>query len=157
MTAAHYTMVTIRAYQEADWPQLCSIHDAARKTELGEANIKAGAFLPLEKCAQDKRLVGSKIIVAERDQKILGFAAYSSHQLVWLYVTPRHFSEGIGQQLIRHILARTDRPLDVQMLDGNRRALRLYQHMGFEIYKRTQGHIEGTNNVPATGLTLRLR
>lgn len=157
MTTSPDPHVKIRAYRAADWPHICAIHDAARKVELGEANLTAGAFLPLEKCAQDEKLFGSEIIVAEYGEQVVGFAAYNAHRLAWLYVAPRHFGEGIGQQLIRHVLNHTERPLDVQMLDGNRRAQRLYQYMGFEIYQRTQGHIEGMSDVPATGLTLRLR
>ncbi len=66
-------------------------------------------------------------------------------------------ARGVGQHLIRHVLSKTDRPLDVQMLDGNDRAKRLYEFMGFKLLKRTQGYIEGKDNVPANGLVLRLR
>lgn len=148
--------VTIRTYVEPDWPHLCAIHDAARQIELASAKITEAAFAPFQKCAYQEGFFANKIIVATQADNILGFAAYRPRQLTWLYVDPNSFSQGIGQKLITHILANTERPLDVQMLEGNQRAQRLYEFMGFAVHKRTKGKIQGRKPVEATGLTLRL-
>ncbi len=127
------------------------------KSNLVKPICKQALFLPLAACAEDENLMDNEIAVAQLGHQVCGFVAYTKHQLAWLYAAPSHFGQGVGQHLIRHVLSKTDRPLDVQMLDGNDRAKRLYEFMGFKLLKRTQGYIEGKDNVPANGLVLRLR
>lgn len=157
MSEAGVQNLHIRSYRDPDWPQICAIHDEARKIELGAANLlAAGAFVPLEKCAVAEDFFTNTIIVATSDDTIVGFAAYEPQELTWLYVAPPHFGKGIGQHLIRHILDATERPLEVEMLGGNQRAQRLYEYMGFKLVKRTEGKLQGLKPVPATGFTFRL-
>ena len=68
--------VTIRPYQAADWARLCEIHDAARLDELGQT-VGKDAFLTLEQTAENEGLFDNQLFVADVDQKIRGFVAYS--------------------------------------------------------------------------------
>lgn len=150
--------IAIRNYRDPDWASVCAIHDAARRIELNAAQMPTSAYMPLQKCHMAEGFFSNRIILAEciQTHAIKGFAAYRPRQLTWLYVSPGHFGEGVGQCLIQYVLDKTERPLDVQMLDGNKRAQRLYEFMGFKPLKRTKGKIQGERPVAATGLTLRL-
>ncbi|MCF4099963.1 GNAT family N-acetyltransferase [Maritalea mediterranea] len=150
--------VIIRAFRDPDWPAICAIHNAARKVELRAVRLPDHAYLPLQKSHIAEGFLSNRIIVAECpiNNEIKGFAAFRPRELTWLYVAPNHFGEGVGQRLISYILETTERPLDVQMLDGNKRAQRLYENMGFRPLKRTRGKIRGQRPVSAIGLTLRL-
>ena len=48
-------MISIQKYDERFWPDICMIHDAARKIELQYASL-TDAFLPLEKIANAEGL-----------------------------------------------------------------------------------------------------
>ncbi|WP_424983463.1 N-acetyltransferase family protein [Maritalea sp. S77] len=150
--------ITVRNYRDSDWPIVCAIHDAARQIELSAAQVSDAAFAPLQKCHMAEGFFSNRIILAEclESRTVKGFAAFRPRQLTWLYVSPDYFGEGIGQCLIRYVMDNTERPLDVQMLDGNKPAQRLYEFMGFKPFKRTKGKIHGKRPVNASGLTLRL-
>ena len=78
-------MINIRPYESADWPRLCEIHDAARLDELG-LTVGTDAFLTLEQTADNEGLFEGKLFVADVDNVVRGFVAYSKEELTWLYV-----------------------------------------------------------------------
>lgn len=53
-----------------------------------------------------------------------------------LYVLPEFRNRGIGTQIIRKCCAETELPVFLYVFSGNRRAMALYERMGFHIIER---------------------
>ncbi len=140
--------LVIRAYQPADWHEIERIHDAARKIELSLAGLSE-AFLPLAIAVEREDLFAYHVCVAVFQGAVAGFAAYSEDELAWLYVDPAHMRRGIGRSLVQYVMDHTgQRPLCIEVLQGNEPALQLYRSMGFETVETVSGHMPGNEAFP---------
>lgn len=143
----------IRPYRTADWPQICQVHDAARKFELAASGL-SDAFLTLEETGDAEGLFEATLLVAERDGAVVGFAGFTDDEITWLYVAPSCYRQGIGRALIEAILRESGRPLSLDVLAGNSAALALYQAAGFRIVDTISGKLAGNERFPATAHVL---
>ena len=146
--------MNIRNYLPADWPRLCTIHDAARVFELQAAGL-TDAYLTLEQTGENEGLFDGDIVVAELDGKVQGFAAWCEGELTWLYVDPTNFKQGTGRHLLRHAISANHGKLDTEVLQGNQAALALYLSEGFKIVEESQGKLAGNESFKASGYILR--
>ncbi|PXX33708.1 GNAT family N-acetyltransferase [Undibacterium pigrum] len=146
--------MNIRNYLPADWPRLCTIHDAARVFELQAAGLP-DAYLTLEQTGENEGLFDGDIVVAELDGKVQGFAAWCEGELTWLYVDPANFKQGTGRHLLRHAISANQGKLDTEVLQGNQAALTLYLSEGFKIVEESQGKLAGNEAFKASGYVLR--
>ena len=147
-------MINIRPYESTDWSRLCEIHDTSRLDELG-LTVGTDAFLTLEQTAENEGLFDDKLFVAEVDNLVQGFVAYSDEELAWLYVDPKFYRKGVGRALVQHAVADSAAPMTLELLEGNTPALELYLSEGFKVIKRVEGKLEGNENFAAVGLVLR--
>ena len=146
----------LRPYLDADWPDLCRVHDAARMRELG-LSVGEAAFRTLAETAEAEGLFdGALVVLAARDA-IRGFVAFTTDELTWLYVDPAHDRRGYGRRLLRHAIERAGPVFKTQVLEGNAPALALYLSEGFQITERKSGSLVGAEAFPAVGLLLELR
>lgn len=144
----------IRRYTPDDWPRVCEIHDAARRDELAAAGLDA-AYLTLAETAENEGFEDYEIRVAEREGQVLGFVAFTSDELAWLYVHPSCYGQGIGMALIQAALRETAAPMSAEVLDGNVAALTLYRKAGFVEQGRAQGQMPGNERFAVTVTELR--
>ncbi len=144
----------IRPYRDGDWPQLCAIHDRARRDELTTAGYSV-AFLTLEQTAHKEGLFDDALDVVEVGSVVRGFVAWSKQELTWLYIDPHYYRRGIGRLLVRHVIDSTDSTLSVEALEGNLPAIALYLSEGFSISHRVKGRLEGNAQFEASGVVLR--
>ena len=147
--------LSIRPYQDSDWPRLCAIHDAARKNELALAGL-SDAFLPLEVAAQREGLFDYALRVAELDGQAAGFAAFTDDELAWLYVDPALSRRGVGRALVEHVLSEMGRPVSIEVLSGNAPALALYESCGFCRTETLTGKMPGNESYSVTVHVLEL-
>ena len=126
------------------WNFICEIHDAARPGEL-EGSAPQKAFVPLEKCYIEEKLLEDKIYIGEVDNKIVGFVAFNSSNITWLYVHPNIQGEGYGRQLLQFAVQKTEKPTKVLVLNKNLKAISLYKSEGFTIMESTKGTIPIAN------------
>ena len=147
-------MVKTRPYQSTDWSRLCEIHDASRLDELS-LTVGKEAFLSLEQTAASEGLFDDKLVVAEVDGIVRGFIAYGDKELTWLYVDPQFYQKGVGRSLVRNAIADSASVIDLEVLEGNTPALKLYLSEGFKVVKRIEGRLEGNADFVAAGLLLR--
>ena len=147
-------MITVRPYEPTDWPRLCEIHDTSRLDELS-LTVGTDAFLTLEQTAENEGLFDDKLFVAEADNVVQGFVAYSDEELAWLYVDPKFYRRGVGRALIRHVVADSAPEVEIELLEGNTPALELYLSEGFKVVKRIEGSLVGNEGFDAVGLVLR--
>jgi ribosomal protein S18 acetylase RimI-like enzyme len=146
----------VRAYHPADWPELCRIHDAARRQELA-ASVGEAAFQPLEEVGVSEGLFDGAVVVGIVGTRIVGFAAFTPGELTWLYVDPARQGEGHGRALLRHVLAGHEAGPEVstEVLVGNDVALQLYRSEGFAIVAQKSGRLSGNDAFAASAFLLR--
>jgi len=132
----------IRPYTSADWIRVCAIHDAARVDELKAAGLTE-AFLILAETAENEGFHDYEIQVAEHEGNVLGFVAFSTDELAWLYVDPIFYGKGVGSALIDAALSISAGPMIAEVLDGNHVAVAIYKKAGFIEIGRAQGHMPG--------------
>lgn len=147
-------MVNTRPYKSTDWSRLCEIHDASRLDELS-LTVGKDAFLTLEQTAENEGLFDDNLVVAEVDGVVQGFVAYSDEELTWLYVDPQFYQKGVGRALVRQAIADSASAIELELLEGNTPALKLYLSEGFRVIKRLEGQLEGNEDFAAVGLVLR--
>lgn len=139
----------IRPYAASDWNRVCEIHDAARRDELAAAKLEE-AYLTLAETAGNEGFHDYMIRVAEIGTTVVGFVAFTSEELAWLYVDPGLYGRGIGTALIRAALDETQAPLGAEVLAGNDAAVALYEKNGFTVTGHAQGRMPGNERFVAS-------
>ncbi|MEO1209100.1 MAG: GNAT family N-acetyltransferase [Cyanobacteria bacterium J06638_20] len=147
-------MINVRPYESTDWSRLCEIHDTSRLDEL-RLTVGKDAFLTLEQTAESEGLFENKLFVAEVDNVVQGFVAYSDEELTWLYVDPECYRKGVGRALVQHAVAHSTPVMEIELLEGNTPALELYLSEGFKVVKRVEGQLVGNEAFAAVGLVLK--
>jgi ribosomal protein S18 acetylase RimI-like enzyme len=134
-------MITYREYQENDWKTICQIHDRARPDELVGSCDPRG-FIPIEEDEEVEDLKRNKKFVACEDDKVVGFVGVDEDYLAWLYVDPAHYRKGIGRELLRIGIREIGQGAWTVVLDGNKKAIALYESEGF----LEESRFDGDNN-----------
>jgi len=138
--------IRIRPYLTSDYGEIARIHDAARKTELSLAGLE-DAFLPFSVAAEREDFFGySHIDVAVWNNCIVGFSAYTSDELAWLYVSPAWTRRGIGRALVKHALENEPGIHTIEVLFGNEPARLLYESCGFCVCGILEGVMPGNES-----------
>ena len=134
--------ITIRTFNEADWPDIYQIHDLARPDELRDS-CDPRAFVPIEQDQELEHLRLCRKEVAIKDGVIVGFIGLHEGYLGWLYVHPDHYGRGIGRKLLQSGLQLNDGKAWTIALAGNTRAIDLYQSEGFSEVNRYESDNAG--------------
>jgi ribosomal protein S18 acetylase RimI-like enzyme len=143
-------MATYRDYQDADWKAICQIHDRSRPDEL-RGSCDSRAFVPIEQDKEVEGLKASRKFVACIDEQVVGFVGLDGKYLAWLYVDPDHYGKGIGRELLKMGLREIGDGAWTIVLDGNRKAISLYESEGFQEVRRFESDNAG---YPCTCLRL---
>lgn len=122
--------------------------------EVWESSVKAThLFLSDTEIENIKKFVPQAIeqvmhfIIAENEEQLpVAFMGIEDEKLEMLFVSPSERGKGIGKQLIQHGIEKyTINELAVN--EQNPQARGFYEHMGFQVYKRTD-HDEQGNPYP---------
>ena len=144
------TPITIRPYTPADYTSISRIHDAARKIELSLARLD-DAFLPFSVAAEREDFFDyPHIDVAELNDQVVGFCAYTEEELAWLYVSPDLHRQKIGSALVRAALHNEPCISEIEVLFGNKPAKHLYETFGFHEEKLVHGVMPGNESFSVT-------
>ena len=135
-------MITYREYQEPDWKAICQIHDRARPDEL-RGSCDPRAFVPIEQDKEVEELKTSRKFVACDEEKVVGFVGVDDKYLGWLYIDPDHYGKGIGRELLKIGIHEIGAGAWTIALDGNQKAISLYETEGFKEVKRVAGDNAG--------------
>lgn len=144
-------MITYRNYEDKDWQAICQIHDRARPDEL-KGSCDPRGFIPIEEDKEIEDLRASKKFVACEDETVIGFVGVDDDYLAWLYVDPSHYGKGIGRELLRIGIREIGEGAWTIVLDGNKKAIALYESEGFQEISRFDGE---NNGYPCTCLKLK--
>ncbi len=135
--------------------KICEIKDANPDLikillKVWENSVRAThLFLSEEEINNIKKYVPQAItgvahlVVAEDEKNVpVAFMGIENSMLEMLFVAPEYRGKGIGRQLLKYGIDRYDiRKLAVN--EQNPQAKDFYEHMGFEIYKRTDCDEQG--------------
>ena len=141
-------MITYREYKDEDWKAICQIHDRARPDELLGSCDPRG-FIPIEQDKEAEDLKGCRKFVACDGETVVGFVGVDGKYLAWLYIDPGHYGKGIGRELLRIGLREIGEGAWTIVLDGNHKAIKLYESEGFQETRRFPGE---NNAYPCTCL-----
>ena len=144
-------MTEYRDYQESDWQSICQIHDRARPDELVGSCDPRG-FIPIEQDKEVEDLKRHKKFVACEDGKVVGFVGVDEDYLAWLYIDPDYYGRGIGRELLRMGIREIGEGAWTIALEGNKKAIALYESEGFQEISRFEGD---NNGYPCTCLKLK--
>jgi ribosomal protein S18 acetylase RimI-like enzyme len=128
-------MISYREYQDEDWKAVCQIHDRAHPDEL-RGSCDARAFVPIEQDKEVEVLKACWKFVAVENEQVFGFVGVDNQYLAWLYIDPEHYGKGIGRELLRIGIRQIGKGAWTIVLDGNERAIKLYESEGFREVKR---------------------
>lgn len=84
-------------------------------------------------------LPNREVWIAERDERLLGFAALGKGTLEHLYVHPWAQSFGVGSALLEKAKARRPEGLEVWVFQKNAGGRRFFETRGFTLQKLTEG------------------
>ena len=125
---------TLTTLSPADRQRLADVwEDAVRATHhfLSEDDIQF--FRPL---VRDAYLDSVRLACLRgADGRIAGFIGTVEDRVEMLFVDPAQHGRGIGRALMEHALAQGARSVDVN--EQNPDALAFYQHLGFEVKRRS--------------------
>lgn len=144
-------MITYRSFEDRDWKSICQIHDRARPDELVGSCDPRG-FIPIEEDKEIEDLRASRKFVACEDETVIGFVGVDDDYLAWLYVDPSHYGKGVGRELLRIGIREIGEGAWTIVLDGNKKAIALYESEGFREISRFDGE---NNGYPCTCLKLK--
>ncbi len=122
--------IRVRAYQESDRPFLRTLYLASRKaawTWLDSSEWRLEDF--------DRAVIGEKIIVAEQNEKVVGFASIEMYEnfLHNLFIDPEAQGQGVGSYLIGIVEKNFTRTGALKCLTKNEAAIAFYLNRGWEI------------------------
>jgi ribosomal protein S18 acetylase RimI-like enzyme len=135
-------MIMYRDYQDSDWNAICAIHNRARPDEL-KGSCDPRAFIPIEQDPEVEDLKRSQKFVACDDDRVVGFVAVNEKYVSFLYVDPDHYGQGIGRKLLQTANEWIGEGAWTIVLDGNRRAIALYESEGYREVRRFAGDNAG--------------
>ena len=129
-------------------------------TTLWEASVRATHHFLAEDDIQKLTpfvkigLLGIEIlIVAADNQKNIAFMGIEAGKIEMLFISPDYFGKGIGRQLAELGISQYGvRYVDVN--EQNPQAIGFYEHIGFEVFERTEFDEQG-NSFPILKMKLR--
>ena len=130
--------LTIRTARSADADVIAGIHRLARRVAMpflpelhGEADTRASvASCVLPSCA---------VWVAEREGRVVGYAALADQVLEHLYVEPDSQGQGVGSALLARAQLESPERLELWTFQRNVQARRCYEQRGFRAVELTNG------------------
>ena len=86
--------------------------------------------------------IANLIIAVDKNQNPISFMGIEDQTLEMLFITPEQIGKGLGKHLIEYGIKNYNiRKLTVN--EQNLKAKGFYEHMGFQVYKRTDNDEQG--------------
>lgn len=129
---------------------------------IWEDSVKAThSFLTLSEIEKIKQYVPiallkvQNLIIAEDNNTTIGFIGTEQERIEMLFISPNNRKKGIGKALINYAITNYHIN-EVTVNEQNIEATHFYEHMGFEIYKKTELDEQG-NPYPLLYMKLALK
>lgn len=121
--------VNTRVAKEFDYPALRKIYLESRRKNFYWADTEAMTLDDF-----DKHTEGEYIILAEEDNRILGFASlYLPDNFIHnLFVHPDFFGMSVGGLLLHASIEKMNKPIRLKCISENHAAIKFYEHKGWK-------------------------
>jgi GNAT superfamily N-acetyltransferase len=126
--------------------RLARTGEADTIAEVFIASFRGLTYLPLlhtddeiRRWIRTEMVPGHEVLVAEADDRIVGFAAMTHDLLGHLYVHPEVQNQGVGTALLEDAKKRRPAGLRLWVFQRNEGARRLYERHGFRLVELTDG------------------
>lgn len=121
--------MNIRVVNELDYPALRMIYLESRRKSFHWADMEE---MTLEDF--DKHTVGEYIILAEENNRILGFASlYLPENFIHnLFVHSDFSGKGVGGELLHASIEKINKPLRLKCVSENEKAMKFYENNGWK-------------------------
>jgi GNAT superfamily N-acetyltransferase len=126
--------------------RLARTGEADTIAEVFIASFRGLTYLPLlhtddeiRRWIRTEMVPGHEVLVAEADDRIVGFAAMTHDLLGHLYVHPEVQNQGVGTALLEDAKKRRPAGLRLWVFQKNVGARRLYERHGFRLVELTDG------------------
>ena len=133
----------LRSFHDDDWEAICEIYDLGKPDEM-HGVLDPRSLMPL---VADQAMTGlfrvSQIVVAEEASRVVGFAGHRGSFITWLFVHPEFRRRGIANALVRHLIARLEPHVMLNVVSGNAAARALYARLGFKLERELRGNFQG--------------
>lgn len=121
--------MNIRTAGESDYPDLRVIYLESRRKSFHWADADKMSIEDFDKDTEDEY-----ILLAEEDNRILGFASlYLPDNFIHnLFVHPDFSGKGVGGQLLKASIEKMNKPLRLKCVSENHKAMRFYESKGWK-------------------------
>ncbi|PEZ03969.1 GNAT family N-acetyltransferase [Bacillus sp. AFS018417] len=121
--------MNIKVANELDYQDLRMIYLESRRKSFHWVDVKEMALEDF-----DKHTVGEYIILAEENNRILGFASlYLPENFIHnLFVHPDFSGKGVGGELLNASIEKMNKPLRLKCVSENKKAMKFYENKGWK-------------------------
>lgn len=136
-------MLKIRAYEDGDFPVLCTLFLRAIKetasADYSPRQIAAWAQIDEERWRQ--KLAASRVLVAINDALPVVFMTAVDDYIDLLFVCPDHSRQGVASALLNTLLMQL--PERVYTVEASMTAKPFFEHHGFMVMKQQEVEVRG--------------
>lgn len=133
----------IRPYETSDWEAVRDIYDVSKPDEMC-GGVDASAIIPLQQDPAGLSLFhGSVILVAENNERMIGFGGYKENYISWLFVHPAHRRKGVARGLLSEMMECLQGAVTLNVGSWNLAARQLYNQAGFVTTREFIGTFNG--------------
>jgi ribosomal protein S18 acetylase RimI-like enzyme len=131
----------IRSYKASDFGDIEQIYIVSKKDEFAGEKFDV-VVTPL---SDDKEMLDlfhtSNIYVFEKSG-VVGFSGVKEAYISWLFVHPDFRYQGIGKELLLHMLSKLNGEVSLNVARSNIAATNLYKNLGFQVAKEFTGKFQ---------------
>ena len=152
--------MTVRGFNELDFPAVCSIYIKAKHDEL-QFESRNFEITPLEEDAVILAAFKESVVLVFEEEEVLGFAALYGNQLRAMFVRRDARGKGVGQALLDAAHS-GNKELVLNVAKSNVRAQRFYARNGFVVtgeasriyHDTTITYVQMKSSFPAANMRL---
>lgn len=140
--------MTVRHYEQTDFPAVCRVYIDAKRDEL-KSELGIFDFTPLDKDAVILAAFEESDVIVYENERVVGFAASFDGQLRALFVHSEARGKGVGQALLSTVLASASEGVLLHVAKSNSGAIRFYEKNGFSVVEEAIRKYSGIDVVYA--------
>jgi len=146
--------IKIRPATRMDAAAIAHVHMVSRSQTMPYLPLQKRNHEQVARWVEDVLLTHCRMWVAERDEKIVGYAALEGTILEHLYLLPDVRREGIGTRLMNEVKHHSPNGVTLHVFRQNIDALAFYERHGFIVVDTSDGH-DNMEHLPSITLLWR--
>lgn len=124
----------IREYEDSDFADIERIYNLSKADEFTKEKFDV-IVTPLSDDEGMLELLNSSKVYIYEAGRIAGFIGVKKNYISWLFVDPSYRGQGIGKELMSHVLSTLSGDVSLNVARSNSVAKGLYENLGFKVVK----------------------